>query len=426
VGQVLVFMIVACLATGLVHYYLWRRLVRDTARSRRVRRAGGYAVLVLAVLVFVALVGGRVLPHRLAVAVAWPGYLWIAIMFYLLVTLTVLELPRLAVRLAWRRRTPAATAETATTAATAATAATAVPDEGTGEAPASGPEGHELVGRVPVPVENRRLFLARGLAVTAALATAGIVTSGVRSAMGPPRLKFIEIPLSKLPASADGLRIALVADIHLGPLRGYSHTRRIVDMINGLDADVVAIVGDLVDGSVAELGAAAAPLAELRARHGSYFVTGNHEYYSGFRQWVDEVASLGVRPLRNQRVEVAGGLDLAGVNDITGGAYGDAADVGAALAGHDPARPVVLLAHQPIQAHEAARHGVDLQLSGHTHGGQMVPFNLAVRLARQPIVSGLGTVDGMPVYVTNGAGFWGPPVRVGAPPDITLVRLRTR
>jgi predicted MPP superfamily phosphohydrolase len=272
--------------------------------------------------------------------------------------------------------------------------------------------------------ESRRLFLARAAAITAGLASVGIVGSGVGTALGPPRLKRVDIPLAKLPRGADGFRIALVSDIHLGPLNGAGQTQRIVDMVNGLDADLVAIVGDLVDGSVEELGAAAVPLRALRSRIGSFFVTGNHEYFSGFQEWVDEVARLGVRPLRNDRVELSAGLDLAGVNDATGKSYDDPADYDKALAGRDPARAVVLLAHQPIQAHEAARRGVDLQLSGHTHGGQMVPFNLIVQLTQQPVVSGMGEVDGMPVYVTNGAGFWGPPVRVGAPPDITLVQLR--
>jgi uncharacterized protein len=113
------------------------------------------------------------------------------------------------------------------------------------------------------------------------------------------------------------------------------------------------------------------------------------------------------------------------VNDVSGESFEDAPDFDKALAGRDPSRAVVMLAHQPIQAFDAAKHGVDLQLSGHTHGGQLAPFNVVVRLAQQPVVSGLGHVDGMPVYVTNGAGFWGPPVRVGAPPDITLVELRS-
>jgi predicted MPP superfamily phosphohydrolase len=137
---------------------------------------------------------------------------------------------------------------------------------------------------------------------------------------------------------------------------------------------------------------------------------------------VREVARLGVHPLRNERREIAG-LDLAGVNDLGGTTYGDGPDFQRALGDRDPSRPVVLMAHQPVVARQAAPFGVDLQVSGHTHGGQMAPFNLVVRL-EQPVVSGLGRVDGVPVYVTNGAGFWGPPVRVGAPPQVTVIDLR--
>lgn len=275
---------------------------------------------------------------------------------------------------------------------------------------------------------SRRLLLARGAAIFAGLTAAGVTGYGVRSATGPPQLDRVQIPLAKLPRSMDGLRIATVSDIHLGPLRGREHTERIVAAINRLDADLVAVVGDLVDGSVAELGGAAAPLRDLRSRYGSFFVTGNHEYYSGVEEWVQEVDRLGLRVLQNTRLEIqarGGVLDLAGVNDVTAAGTGLAAppDYAAALADRDPSRPVVLLAHQPVAAREAAKFGVDLQLSGHTHGGQMVPFNLAVKL-QQPVVSGLGEVDGTKVYVTNGAGFWGPPVRVGAPPQVTLVELR--
>jgi hypothetical protein len=169
-----------------------------------------------------------------------------------------------------------------------------------------------------------------------------------------------------------------------------------------------------------------APLAGLRSRYGAYFVTGNHEYYTGHQEWIEAAGDLGLRVLRNERVEIAhrgAVLDLAGVNDVTGAQYADAPDYAAALADRDPARPVVLLAHQPVQAHEAARYGVDLQLSGHTHGGQIYPFHHLVR-AVQPVLSGMAEVDGTKVYVTNGAGFWGPPVRVGADPDVTLLELR--
>ncbi|MFI7596483.1 metallophosphoesterase, partial [Actinoplanes sp. NPDC049681] len=270
---------------------------------------------------------------------------------------------------------------------------------------------------------DRRLLLARGAAIFAGLTAAGITGYGVKTATGAPQLDRVQLPLAKLPRAMDGTRLAVVSDIHLGPLTGVGHTERIVDLINSVDADIVCVVGDLVDGSVAELGKFAAPLAGIKSRRGAYFVTGNHEYYSGFQEWVVEVGRLGVRPLRNERLEIDG-LDLAGVNDLGGADVGDAPDFGRALGGRDPSRPVVLMAHQPVAAREAAPYGVDLQISGHTHGGQMAPFNLLVRL-QQPVVSGFGKVDGVPVYVTNGAGFWGPPVRVGAPPQVSVIDLRT-
>ncbi|MBO3751817.1 metallophosphoesterase [Streptosporangiaceae bacterium NEAU-GS5] len=275
------------------------------------------------------------------------------------------------------------------------------------------------------PSIDRRLFISRTVAAVAGVGALATVGYGVRTALGDPVIEPVAIHLAKLDPRMSGLKIAVVSDIHLGPLNGLAHTERIVRMINGLRPDLVAIVGDLVDGTVAELGPLARPLGDLQAP--SYFVTGNHEYYTanGPLEWEQELNGLGVRSLRNERVEISRGgavLDLAGVNDISGGASGDGPDLGRALGGRDQSRPVVLLAHQPVYVKEAAAHGVDLQLSGHTHGGQMAPFNLVVKL-QQPVVAGLATIDGTQVYVTRGAGFWGPPVRVGAPPEITLMEL---
>jgi predicted MPP superfamily phosphohydrolase len=270
------------------------------------------------------------------------------------------------------------------------------------------------------------LLLARSGAAVAGVAAAGSVGYGMASALGAPRLEQVTVSLGRLPAGLDGLRIAVVSDLHLGPLLGRSHTERVVTMINEQRPDLVAIVGDVVDGTVAELGEAVAPLRDLVSRHGSFFVTGNHEYYSGAAPWVREFARLGVNPLLNQRTEIRSGdavLDLAGVNDVTGDSEGQGPDYRRALGGRDQTRPVVLLAHQPVQVHQAAANGVDLQLSGHTHGGQMFPFHGIVVLA-QPVVSGLHRFGDTQLYVTRGTGFWGPPVRVGAPPEITMVHLR--
>lgn len=387
-AQIVVLLLVVLVVVFGIHTYLYRRLVRNTTEPGRARRIGFWVVVGLAALLPITLVGTRFLPHAASQSLAWIGYVWLALMFYLLVYLVLTEMIRLGAWLLRRRQAPAE-------------------EPATAEAP---------------PSPDRRLFLARTLAIASGVAAAGTIGYGMTGALGKPQLKRVPIALAKLPRRLDGTKIAVVSDIHLGPLAGRSHTQRIVDIINSLDADFVTVVGDLVDGTVEQLGAAAHPLSQLRSRLGSFYVTGNHEYFSGFEPWIEEVTSLGLRPLRNERVDLEG-LILAGVNDRTGGEQNDPPDYDKALTGRDPALPCILLAHQPVQAHEAAKRGVDLQLSGHTHGGQMMPFNFLVKID-QPVVSGLGTIDGTQVYVTNGAGFWGPPVRVGAPPQISLVQLR--
>jgi uncharacterized protein len=444
VSQFLIFGVMVLAVVGPLHYYIWRRMVRDTTRPGRWRGAGTIAVFALAGTLIAALGLPRVLGAKPTWLVALAGYVWLAVLFYLLVTLVLLEVPQFIARRTLRpsrstRRTlrPSGAARRTlhpSTVTTVPAACATGSDAGLAAEPDSsldsgglaadstdggGPEAGEQ------PELTRRLLIARSAAIFAGLTAAGVTGYGVRTALGPPQVKRLQIPLAKLPRSMDGYRIALVSDIHLGPLTGIEHTRRIVRTINGLDADLVAVVGDLVDGSVAELGGEAAPLADLRSRDGSYFVTGNHEYYSGVDEWLAEVQRLGLRALQNERLSIRG-IDLAGVNDVTGESFGagKGPDFARTLDDRDTAKPVILLAHQPVQAYEAARHGVDLQLSGHTHGGQMVPFNLIAAL-QQPVISGLGKVDGVKVYVTNGAGYWGPPVRVGAPPDVSLVELRS-
>ncbi|MDT0459504.1 metallophosphoesterase [Streptomyces sp. DSM 41527] len=278
-----------------------------------------------------------------------------------------------------------------------------------------------LTALPPLAVPPRRLFLARAVAAGAPLAATATVGYGTVTTLRGPAVKRITIPLTKLPRAAHGFRIAVVSDIHLGPILGRAHTRRIVEVINRTDPDLVAIVGDLVDGSVADLAPAAEPLRGLRSRFGSYFVTGNHEYYSGAAQWVDHVRELGVHPLENARTELPG-FDLAGVNDLAGQTEQAGPDYDLALSGRDPSRAVVLMAHQPVTIHDTVRFGVDLQLSGHTHGGQLWPFTY-VADATNPTVAGLERYGDTQLYVTRGAGAWGPPVRVGAPPDVTVVEL---
>ncbi|MCK2214010.1 metallophosphoesterase [Actinomadura sp. ATCC 31491] len=400
----------------LAHYYLWHRLVRSTTAPGRLRKALTWGVVVLMALVVATFASTRA---DFGTWLAWPGYLWLAMVFYLFLFLAVLEIPRavavVLLRRAERRGAPAPEP-------VAVLAGTPAPDDVLAGAPSAAEEP------VPPPAGvSRRLFLGRAGAAVAGVGALATVGYGVSSALGDPVIEPVRIRLPKLDPRMNGLRFAVVSDIHLGPLTGRAHTERIVRMVNGLEADVVAIVGDLVDGSVARLGPLARPLRSLESRYGAYFVTGNHEYFApgGFLEWIDELDELGVRSLRNERVEIAhqgAVLDLAGVNDLNGTSQGDGPDFARALDGRPAGRPVVLLAHQPVQVFDAARHGVDLQLSGHTHGGQIAPFNLVVGL-QQPMVSGLATIDGVQVYTTRGAGFWGPPVRVGAPPEITMLEL---
>ncbi|MCF1646399.1 metallophosphoesterase, partial [Streptomyces indiaensis] len=274
--------------------------------------------------------------------------------------------------------------------------------------------------RRPPPLMTVSRIVA-GAAAAAAVGTVGYGTYGV---LRGPKVKRVTVPLAKLPRAAHGYRIAVVSDVHLGPVLGRGFAQKVVDTINGTQPDLIAVVGDLVDGSVKDLGPAAAPLARLRARHGSYFVTGNHEYFSGAEQWVEEVRRLGIDPLENARREMPY-FDLAGVNDVAGENEGQGPDFVKALGDRDTARACVLLAHQPVQIHEAVEHGVDLQLSGHTHGGQLWPGNL-IASGANPTLAGLDRYGDTQLYVSRGAGAWGPPTRVGAPSDITVIELASK
>ena len=420
--------------TALVHLYLWRRLVRDTVRERSRRRAGALLLTGLAALI-PATIAAAALPLRYERWLAWPGYLWLGIMFYLLVTLLALEVPVLVARLALPRRRERSGAgqplpEPANVASggPASVASGGLASVASGGPVARGPEQPGPVdgGGSPDIDLGRRRLLRRGAAITAGLVAAGATGWGMARAYRPPEVRRVEVPLRRLDPRADGLRVVVVADLHVGPLYGRGQVRRVVEVVNGLDADLVAVVGDMVSSEPGDVRGSAAPLRDLRTRYGAFFVTGNHEYYTGHEEWIEAAGDLGLRVLRNQRVEIVhrgGAIDLAGVNDPEGSRHDDPPDYAAALGDRDPSRPVVLLAHQPVQVHEAATYGVDLQLSGHTHGGQLFPFHLLVRL-EQPVLSGLAEVDGTQVYVTNGAGFWGPPMRVGADPDVSLLELR--
>ena len=264
----------------------------------------------------------------------------------------------------------------------------------------------------------------------AAVALALLVSLlGYWNARRVARVVDVEVPIAGLPAALDGFTIAQLSDIHVGPTIKRPYLQRIVERTNTLGADAIALTGDLVDGKVPELSEHTAPLGSLRAPHGVYVVTGNHEYYAGAHAWIDELRRLGLRVLLNEHVAIerdGATLVLAGVTDFSAGHFDPAhrSDPIAALAGAPADAAVrVLLAHQPRSAAAAAEAGFDLQLSGHTHGGQFLPWNLFVPM-QQPYVAGLHRHRNMWVYVSRGTGYWGPPKRFGAPSEITRIRLR--
>ena len=261
------------------------------------------------------------------------------------------------------------------------------------------------------------------LALTMFVTLAGLVIARRR-----PRVVEVDIPVTDLPEALHGFSIAQISDVHVGPTIKRGFVEGIVALVNGLKADLIAVTGDLVDGSVQQLSLHTAPLAGLAARHGAYFVTGNHEYYSGERAWSAEIRRLGMRVLKNEHVVLkhnGASLVLAGVTDLSAHHF-DAAehsDPAAALRGAPAdAGAKILLAHQPNSATAAASAGFDVQLSGHTHGGQFWPWNLFVRFF-QPFTGGLYRLKNLWVYVSRGTGYWGPPNRFGVPSEITRIRL---
>jgi predicted MPP superfamily phosphohydrolase len=274
-----------------------------------------------------------------------------------------------------------------------------------------------------------------GTAVAVPLVALVLTAWGLWNARRPARVKTVDVPLKDLPPALHGFRIAQLSDIHVGPTIKGAWLRPLVERVNALDVDVVAITGDLVDGSVPDLSVHVAELAALRSRHGTFFVTGNHEYYSGAPSWIAELRRLGITVLMNEHVVLnhrsraqphAGEatLVLAGVADWSAHHFEPShrSDPLRAIAGAPADARKVLLAHQPRSAPAAADAGFDLQLSGHTHGGQFLPWNFLVPL-QQPFVAGLHAMRGLWVYVSRGTGYWGPPKRLGAPSEITELRL---
>ena len=377
------FAVITLVVVG-VHYYLWSRLVRAPDLGAPWARWGRILFIALAALTPLGIGAGRVLDRSTARVLASVAYVWLGVAILLLFLLVASEVVRASIH------------------------------------------GVSMLAARPLDPE-RRAFVSRSIAGTVSVLALGMAGAGAASALGEVAFRKVAVSLRRLPRALSGFRIAQLSDVHIGPTLGAEWLAGVVARVNSLDADLVVITGDLVDGSVADLREQVASLAGLKSRHGVYFVTGNHEYYSGADAWIAELARLGIRTLRNERVTIGEGadsFDLAGVDDLSahrhGGDHG--ADLARAVADRDESRELVLLAHQPKQIFEAAQHGVGLQLSGHTHGGQIFPWGLFVRLD-QPYLAGLAQHGATQIYVSCGTGFWGPPMRVAAPAEISVIEL---
>jgi hypothetical protein len=270
--------------------------------------------------------------------------------------------------------------------------------------------------------------VSQATAVAVPLMALAFTALGLFNARRTATLVSIDVPIADLPQALHGFTIAQISDIHVGPTIKRNYLDAIVRAVNRIGADMVAVTGDLVDGSVHQLAAHVAPLADLVSRHGTFFVTGNHEYYSGVAGWIVELRRLGMQVLMNEHVVLRhdeASVVVAGVTDFGAHHYAEhhRSDPAAAIAGAPLDAAVrVLLAHQPRSASAAAAAGFDLQLSGHTHGGQFLPWTFLVRL-QQPFTAGLHRWRDLWVYTSRGTGYWGPPKRLGAPSEITRLRL---
>ncbi|MCA2206484.1 metallophosphoesterase [Nocardia sp. NEAU-G4] len=274
-----------------------------------------------------------------------------------------------------------------------------------------------------IGVDDPARPVAAGVAITA-LALTGW---GVYEARRVPRVRTVDVAIRGLAPGLDGLRMVVVTDTHYAALNRVRWSEKVVDVVNGLEPDIACHAGDLADGSVAKRQTQVDPLGKVVAPLGRFYITGNHEYFGDAQGWIDYMAALGWQPLHNEHRTLTRDGDrlvIAGIDDPTGrGLPGHGPDLPAALTGADPDLPVVLLAHQPKQIADAVAAGVALQISGHTHGGQIWPFHYLVRLD-QPVVAGLSRhANNTQLYTSRGTGFWGPPLRVFAPSEITVLVL---
>ena len=368
--------VMVCLVLGL-HYYLGVRLIRGAQLPEPFASAGWVFLWVAFASIPAAFILGRVLRRKLALGVQWFAFLWMGAFGVLLSATAFSDI------VLWG----------------AAHASTGADDW-----------------------SRFQVWVVLGLAIPALI-------QGFRVARGAPVIERITVGIKGLGKELDGFRIVQITDIHIGDTQSGEFLERVVAQVNALQPDMVAVTGDVIDGSVTKLRPEVESLSRLAGKHGNFYVTGNHEYYHGGSAWEAEATRLGLIVLHNEhRVIDQGGakLVIAGVTDLDGARFSPAhaPDANAAFANAPTGVPRILLAHQPRFARRVTEHNVALQLSGHTHGGQIFPFMFFVRL-QQPVIAGFKMLWGVPVYTSRGTGYWGPPFRIGPSSEITEITLRS-
>jgi uncharacterized protein len=378
---ILTILAIALAILGSGHYYIAARLILAPELPRALRMALLGFLALLAIAIPLRIIGYRMLPPIAYRLLTWPTYIWLGLCF-LLITLLATTDALLALSSAFLG------------------GILSTPTQAWLQAPAT-----------------QALFVSGfGLLIAA---------RGVYSALGVPPIKRVSVELEKWPQALNGFRVLQLSDVHLGPILGEKFAVSLVAAVNAQRPDMIVITGDLVDDRVERLERESAPLASLKAKYGAFFVTGNHDHYASADAWCARLTELGIQCLRNRRVTIGeeeAVFDLSGVDDHRGSIAGGSEDFDAALKGRDTSRPVILLAHDPTAFKTALKYEIDLQLSGHSHGGQIWPFTFFVKLALG-YVAGLYRRGASQLYVSRGTGFWGPPLRLFAPAEVTIIEI---